>query len=250
MNCKYHNIFKPLWLPGLLLCSALWVTIGACKHEPFLPGEDDNPLPIDTTQTGVPCDSSKVYFDLQILPILQSNCAFSGCHDAASAQDGVVLTDYESVMRTADVRPFNPSGSDLYEAITEDREDKRMPPPPRTPLTAMQIDLIRQWIIQGAPDLSCDPGAGGCNTEDVRYSLHIQTVIQNKCQGCHSGAAPSGGIGLSTHAGVAAVAANGRLIGAIDHANGYAPMPQGGSKLPACTIDQFKAWVAAGSPNN
>jgi hypothetical protein len=39
-------------------------------------------------------------------------------------------------------------------------------------------------------------------------------------------------------------------VGAITHAPGFTPMPQGGAKLPACEIAKIKAWVDAGSPNN
>ena len=54
------------------------------------------------TPTGVPCDPDSVYFDNQVLPILVSNCAKPGCHDAASHQDGVVLSSYASLMSTVD----------------------------------------------------------------------------------------------------------------------------------------------------
>lgn len=232
----------------------------SCKHDPTMPEEDMTPVdttgvdttdnPVDTTVMGMPCDSTKVYFQQQILPILQSNCAFSGCHDAATAQDGVILESYEQVMQTADVRPFDLSGSDLYEVISEDDEDKRMPPPPNARLNSGQIQLIAQWILQGAEDLECDEDAEGCDTENVSFMADIQPVITNNCLGCHSGGAPSGGINLSTHSSVKTVADNGRLMGAIRHESGFTPMPQGADQLPQCTIDQFAAWVADGAPNN
>jgi len=211
---------------------------------------DTTDNPVDTTDMGTPCDSNTIYFNQQILPILQSNCAFSGCHDAATAQDGVILESYEQVMQTADVRPFDLSGSDLYEVITEDDEDKRMPPPPNARLTSGQVQLISQWILQGAENLECDEDAQGCDTENRSFAAHIQPVITNNCLGCHSGGAPSGGINLSTYAGVKTVADNGRLLGAIRREAGFSPMPQGAAQLPQCTIDQFAAWVADGAPNN
>jgi uncharacterized membrane protein len=213
-------------------------------------GVDTTDNPVDTTGMGTPCDSNTVYFSKQILPILQSNCAFSGCHDAASAQDGVILESYEQVIQTADVRPFDLNGSDLYEVITEDDEDKRMPPPPNARLTSGQIQLIAQWILQGAENLDCDENAGECDTENMSFSTNIQPVITNNCLGCHSGGAPSGGINLSSYSGVKAVADNGRLLGAIKREPGFSPMPQGGDQLSPCTIDQFTAWIMDGAPNN
>lgn len=222
----------------------------SCKHDPFFTdGIDPGDTTVVVTPTN-PCDPATVYFESQVLPILQSNCALSGCHDEASHQDGVILTSYQRVMQTADVRPGNLSGSDLYEVITETRADKIMPPPPRQMLTSAQINVIRDWITQGAKNLTCDVNAGVCNTDNRSYAQHIRPIIQNFCQGCHSGAAPSGGIDLSTYAGINAVIPNNRLVGAIEHLPGFTAMPFGGAKMSACNINQIKAWVAAGALNN
>lgn len=240
---------------GVLIFLMVMIQFNACKHDPFLANDDMMPIdttdnPIDTTEVGDPCDPDKIYFDLQIQPILTSNCAFSGCHDAASAQNGVILTSYEQVIQTADVRAFDLEGSDLYEVITDSDPDDRMPPAPRSRLSNDQINLIATWILQGAEDLECDPDAGGCATENVSYSMTIAPILQNTCLGCHSGNPPSGGIDLTTHAGVRTVALNGRLVGAVSHDPAYSAMPQGGQKLSDCKIDQIRAWVDAGAPNN
>lgn len=243
-----------------LLFSALY----SCKHEPF--GMDpDNMSPIDTTvvttpdtttsvdTTGSeqPCDSTLVYFDTQILPLLRSNCALSGCHDEATGEEGVILTSYEKVIQTGEITPGNLQDSDLYERITEDDMDKRMPPPPNAPLTQDQINLIGQWILQGAEDLSCDPSdENGCNLSAVSFADDIQPVINTNCRGCHSGSMASGGVHLEDYNTISAVAQSGRLFGAVAHLSGYEPMPLGGDKLPQCTIDQIEAWIKAGTPNN
>jgi hypothetical protein len=197
--------------------------------------------------TGTTCDPNKIYFQQQVLPVLISNCAMSGCHDAASHQDGVVLTSYASVMATADVRPGRPDDSDLYEMITETDPDDRMPPPPRSPLSSTQILMIRQWIEKGALNLSCQ--SSGCDTTSATFTI-VKSIISAKCQGCHSGTAASGGIDLGTYAGVKARVDDGRLWGAINHLPGYSPMPKNGNKLSDCEIAQFRKWIEAGSPNN
>ncbi len=138
----------------------------------------------------------------------------------------------------------------LYEVITETDEDKRMPQPPNAPLSADQINLIAKWIMQGAEKRECDPDAGECDTENVSYSGFVQLVIQNNCQGCHSGNTPSGNIDLTNHANVKTLADSGKLYGAISWQNGYENMPQGGNQLPSCTIDKIKSWIDAGAPNN
>lgn len=242
------------WFILSVLGASIIIGAASCKHDGLSPLDDDDMM-IDTIPNtggggGTPCDPNVVYFELEILPLLRSRCAFSGCHDAASAQDGVVLTSYERVMATADVRPNNLSGSDLYEVITEDDSDKRMPRPPNAPLSSDQINLIAQWILQGAQNLTCDANAGSCNTSNVTFAADVRPIIQNNCQGCHSGTAPAGGINFTTHGGIAAVAGNGRLFGAISHQAGFVAMPFGGSKLPQCSIDKIKVWIDAGAPNN
>ena len=220
----------------------------SCQHKPT---ELNVPsIPKDTTGTGgnkQPCDSTVVYFGRDVLPILNSNCAMSGCHDAGTAAEGIVLTSYEKVMQTARVVPFNLNNSELYEVITETDPDKRMPPPPKPALTAAQIALIAKWINQGAKNLVCDEQ--NCDTVNISYANMISKTMNTYCVGCHGASNPSAGINVSNYAGMAAIAGNGKLVGSVTHAAGFKAMPQGG-KLPACEIKQIQKWVAMGYPNN
>ncbi len=246
-----------LW--GLLLS----LIPSACKHDPFI--VEDDMIPIDTmtnpvdTQTVdtttvdtmlMPCDPEKVYFDLQILPILQSNCAFSGCHDAASAEDGVILDSYENVIATADVEPFEIDNSEIFEVLIDSDEMERMPPAPTDRLPADQIQLIATWILQGGAYLQCDPNAQGCDTVIVSFEQFVQPIIKTHCQGCHSGGAPSGGVSLTSYDQIKTHAQNGRLVGAVSWQSGFTPMPQGLDPLPDCTVDKIQAWVAQGALDN
>jgi mono/diheme cytochrome c family protein len=194
------------------------------------------------------CDPDTVYFQNEILPLLISSCGVIGCHDPGTAEDGVILTDYASIMQTADVRPGDPEGSDLFEAITDDDPEDRMPPLPRQPLTAVQIAKIEKWIQQGAQNNLCE--TTDCDTLNVTYSGQIFPLIQNSCLGCHSGDSPSGGLLLTNHSQIAEASANGRLMGAIRHETGYSPMPKNGAQLNDCTITQFEKWIENGTPNN
>lgn len=235
----------------------------SCKHDPILLDEDIMPIdttgtnPIDTTVINpidttalMPCDPDKVYFELEILPILKSNCAFSGCHDAASAEDGVILESYESVMATADVEAFNLNDSELFEVLVDTDEEERMPPTPTDKLPAEQIQLIATWILQGAENLQCDPDLQVCETDNVSFSQFVQPLIDIHCRGCHSGNVPSGGIDLTNHTNIKDVVLNGRLAGAIKWDNGFSPMPQGGEQLSQCNIDKIVAWIDDGALDN
>ena len=87
----------------LLAMVLIAAAIGSCKHElPTTGTIPPDPPPVGDTTTS--CDPNKIYFQQQVLPILVSNCAKSGCHDNASHQDGVILTSYSSVITTADVQ--------------------------------------------------------------------------------------------------------------------------------------------------
>lgn len=240
-------------LLSLILSVSAIVTIISCKHE----------IPDGNTSGGVPdgtgngngnnpppsaCSPDTVYFQQQVLPIFISNCALSGCHDAGSHQDGVVLTSYSSIINTGDIEPGDPSDSEVYEKITEDDSDDRMPPPPRPRLTTEQVALIRKWIQQGAKNNSCESAT--CDTSNVTYSGAIRSIITNKCQGCHSGPSAGGGYDYTTYAGVKARVNDGSLLGAVNHVPGYSPMPKNGNKLSVCELTQIKKWIDAGAPDN
>jgi mono/diheme cytochrome c family protein len=222
----------------------------SCKHE--IPGSDTGlnpgpgpapqPVPVQT------CNPDTAYFQQQVLPIFISNCSMSGCHDAASAQHGVVLTSYNSIITTGDVEPGNPNHSEIYEKITESDNDDRMPPAPRPRLTQAQIATIRKWIQQGAKNNSCT--SSSCDTGNVTYSGTIRTIIGNKCQGCHSGNAAPLGYDFTSYNGVKARINDGKLWGAVNHVPGYSPMPKNGTKLSDCELLSIKKWIDSGAPNN
>jgi hypothetical protein len=230
---------------------ALFGSLNACKHEVPQPGGTGGGGTggggggnTDSTDEVSTCSPDTVYFQQAILPILVSNCAVPGCHDATSHQEGYVFTNYQNVMKV--VKPGRPGDSDLYEVITEDDPDDRMPRPPRAPLTQTQIALIEKWIRQGAKNNSC---TSGCDTSNVRFAATIQPLLQTYCTGCHSGTNASGGLNFTTYAGVKPQIDNGKLWAAINH-TGPKPMPLGGNKLSDCNISKFGIWIRNGAPNN
>ena len=246
---------------AMFMVMCLVLLFSSCQHDPGVnPGDPGTPVdttqnPVDTSSNGgngVPCDPQIVYFNTEVLPILRSNCAKSGCHDAITHQEGIILDSYQNVMNSDDdlVDPYDLNDSELFEMITENDPDDVMPPPPNQRLTADQINIIATWILQGAQNLTCDENTGACDTDNISYAGFVAPLLQNTCVGCHSGSAPGGGILLNSHANVRTVALNGRLYGAISHASGYQPMPRGGGRLAQCTIDKIKGWIDDGAPDN
>ena len=235
---------------SVVVIIAVW-NFAACTHDPVFvedPTDPNNMDPMDSMDNTMPCEENVVYFEQQILPILRSNCAFSECHDASSAQDGVILESYESVMATADVEPFNLNDSEFYEVLVEDNPDKLMPPPPRLQLAPDQINLIAQWILQGAENLKCENTE--CNLDNVSFANHINPTIETNCKGCHVGPNPSGGVLLDAYDNIKDVVDDGRLLGVVTWAEGFRRMPQGQDRLNDCTINQIKTWIDDGAPKN
>lgn len=195
---------------------------------------------------GDPCDPDTVYFERDLLPLLQSSCAQPGCHDAITMQDGVRLTDYNSVMQTADVDPFDPEGSKIYKVVTEDEPQDRMPPPPANPWPQENIDMLYKWISQGAQNLFCDEEE--CDTSDVSYTIPVSGIIQKHCLGCHNDNSLLGGLSLEGYDKVVTIASDGRLLGTVKHEAGYPAMPKNSSKLSDCKILQLEIWTQNGTP--
>jgi uncharacterized membrane protein len=91
----------------------------------------------------------------------------------------------------------------------------------------------------------------GCDSfTTVSYFTNVKPILQAKCNSCHSGGSPSGGVPMGTYSTDKIIAANGKLFGTINHASGYSPMPQGEAKMDVCQITLIKKWIDAGSPNN
>ncbi|MBK6331158.1 MAG: hypothetical protein IPF62_11840 [Bacteroidetes bacterium] len=223
-------------------------TVIACKHAPIAdPTKIILPTPDTLVQNSTNCDPDTVYFVNEILPILSSNCAMSGCHDATTHAEGIILNSYANIMQTGSVEAGKSNKSDLYESITETDLDKRMPRPPAAALLIDQIEKIKKWIDQGARNNYCD----ACDTTSpITYSTHIAALMQSNCVGCHSANNPGGGYDLSNYNNVYTIAMNAKLEGVINHTNGYIAMPKNMPQLSICDRTKIKKWILAGALNN
>lgn len=239
----------------LLLIIATCLLYQSCKHDPIFEEDPIGMTPIDTTGNGnpdtvlfggIPCDPDTVYFNNQILPFLAASCAQPGCHDAATAEDGVMLTDYFNIISTGDVDPFDPDNSEIYETITDSDLDKRMPPEGEDPLTDDQIQMIYTWIAQGAQNNGCS----SCDTTAVTFTNTIYPIVEIKCQGCHSGSEPSASLALIDYTDISTIALTGAFYSSITGTNDYTQMPYNANALPQCEVDLIQSWIDDGAPNN
>lgn len=232
------NMLQRIKIPALFI--SLILMMNACEHQPpeIKKSSGGNS---DTTIIVTKCNPDSIYFVNEILPLLNSNCAQSGCHDAVTKKDGVQLDNYQSIMSTGEVKPGQPNSSKIYEVLFETDPDKRMPP--AGPLSQEQKDKIFKWISQGAPNNYCK---SGCDSTVFTYSAAVSKIINTNCVACHS----SGNVLLNTHSAVATLAGNGRLWGALNHLNGFQPMPSSNTFLSDCDLKKIKKWIDAGAPNN
>lgn len=92
---------------------------------------------------------------------------------------------------------------------------------------------------------------GSCDTSNTSYSSTVTGILNNYgCVNCHSGANANGGIHLDSYANVKVNVDNGKLNGAINHAPGFIPMPDGAAKMSNCDLAKMKAWMDSGAPDN
>ncbi len=196
--------------------------------------------------TSQPTDyiNPRACFSRDILPVLVSTCAMTGCHDAATHREGYIFAGYSTTMEA--VRPGNPAESKLYQVITAAGGEDRMPPAPLPGLTSAQIDSIAAWIRYGALNEFCGEECDTINP--VTFSGTILPVTKTYCTGCHSGTTPGAGVRLENYADIASVAASGVLMNAL-RGNGVPKMPPAGS-LSTCRIRQYELWISNGYPNN
>ncbi|MCB0697308.1 MAG: hypothetical protein KDC07_08085, partial [Chitinophagaceae bacterium] len=159
-------------LAGFVIICVIAVS---CQHDPYV-------VPVQD-RTGVP----GLCFDRDILPIFISECAKSGCHDAAGHAEGYVLDSYENIVKKG-IAPGNAIGSKIYKSIvglTEERMPQDAPA-----LSTEKTDLIKKWINAGAlKDSSC---TSPCDSNNFTYAAAIEPLMQKYCTGCHSGTTPQG----------------------------------------------------------
>ena len=102
----------------------------------------------------------------------------------------------------------------------------------------IQLSKIQKDTTSNQPVLSCD-------TSNITYSSTITSILNNNCNSCHSTAAGQDPI-LDNYQNVKDYIDP--ILDAINHKNGVSPMPSGGNKLDACTINKITAWKNKGFP--
>ncbi|RBP41526.1 cytochrome c [Roseimicrobium gellanilyticum] len=105
------------------------------------------------TATAVESLAAAPDFAREVRPILEAKC-FS-CHGQKEQKAGVAFHTHYHAHRPADsgepvMVPGQPEESLLYKLLVTADEEKRMPKD-KKPLTSAQVQVIKEWISQGAP---------------------------------------------------------------------------------------------------
>ena len=249
---------KALALFSIAVVLILLLVIPSCQHDlvynaPIYP-IDTTHHPIDTVHVPVDtmhcdtCAAGVISFTEDVLPILQSNCAKAGCHDAITHKEGLNTTSYTSLMNSQH-NPSSGLNSGFWHSISGGGGDPM--PPNGQHLTAAQLLVIQQWLQQGHQNNTCTHICG-CDSTNVSFTGYIYPVVQTYCIGCHSASSAQGGVNLTGYANVLAQVTNGKLMQTIKWQTGpgIKAMPYNATKLNDCTISKFQSWVNAGAPNN
>ncbi len=204
-------------------------------------------LPLSCTREYIE-DLRGVCFERDVLPIFQSNCTQSGCHNSLDKEEGYDLTSYNNIVSHG-IEPGDYRASKIYQVLVSSFGEEAMPAAPYDRLSDEQISTIALWIDEGAKNTACNDSTA-CNTTNVTFSAAVRPMLETYCNGCHGGSSPLGNVDYNTYNGVKATVTNGKLLGSIKHNFGFSPMPQNASQLSACNISIIEAWINAGAPNN
>lgn len=238
-----------------LLLSVLYIS--SCKHEvpeiPVVvtPPPDDtvwSELPTQVRQTGT------IYFHNDIQKLMITKCAVTGyndkdnspgCHSQPFYKSEVQLDHYTGVRNEVD-NDFDPDNSDLIESLSDDEN----PMPVVGVIGPGEVNMIRDWISQGAQNNKCNP----CN-DYVPGSFRdgVALILYKNCSGCHNAVSQQAGVVLfgPSPAGpedIDTTQVKSRALRIIETlvGNKASRMPKYIDPLFECEYDVIKKWVDEG----
>jgi len=88
-----------------------------------------------------------------------------------------------------------------------------------------------------------------CESTGLTYSNFAGDFINSNCgnAGCHA-AGSAFTFEMHNYETTKTAVDLGRIIGAINHDEGFSAMPQGQSQLSECNIEKLTTWIQDGAP--
>lgn len=95
--------------------------------------------------------------------------------------------------------------------------------------------------------VSCTAGKQATSAA-LTYTTNVKPIIDANCAStCHNAGRPAAGIDLTTYEKVKEQTLTGKLIIAIQHADGAKPMPKKAPKMDDATIQTIVNWASSGA---
>lgn len=93
--------------------------------------------------------------------------------------------------------------------------------------------------------LDCD------NLSDISFATDVLPILTTNCAttGCHDDATGSSGYRFGNYTNTKEAVDGGRVVGAINHENGFSNMPAS-FQLQPCEIDIIETWLNEGALDN
>ena len=118
--------------------------------------------------------------------------------------------------------------------------------------TGLTLSVLTLFVLFAGCTKDEDPvDTIDCTGLTPTYTADIKAILDASCakSGCHDSATQSDGKNLSNYAGASAVSVTNEFLGAIQHRQGFIPMPKDGPQLDADKVRLLSCWVQNGSPN-
>jgi len=200
-------------------------------------------------------------FNKHVKPVLEAACV--SCHNVKKAKGELLLDTKDGLMTGGEngpsVVPGNVEKSLLYELSALDPdEDDVMPPKASDHLSKAQLDVLKEWIEQGAkwPD--------GVELEQVRrprFVKDIQPIFEFNCVSCHRDDHEDGGFNMTTREQTFKSGDNGPNLIPFDVKKSYVhesltldadddslmPPAKKGGPLSKEEIDLVRLWIEQGA---
>lgn len=147
---------------------------------------------LDSEEKKVTADTSKksaesISFSKDIQPILTKNCATKDCHSGPKPAQKLDLSAGKAYHKTVNVvshqmpklkivTPGKPEASYLFDKLTGNQDEGDRMPSGKKALPKSEIELIKKWILAGAP--------GDSLTALVKDSVVKKDSLQQKAVEC------------------------------------------------------------------
>ena len=87
-----------------------------------------------------------------------------------------------------------------------------------------------------------------CDTTNITWESKVSQILKDNCVMCHNANFNNKNVRHDTYMEELKNVQSGRLRGAVNHLNGYTPMPYQRGKLPDCELQIINLWIDHGAP--